>query len=570
MKSRGGNFRAPAEPQRARRRRGNFTTFAWPAVAMVLMSGCTTLDKLFPTSSAPDATTTEVESIDAGAPHAVSGNDPTLALIEVNVDASPSSTTKKLVPPDNVWDVVRSSMRLEFDSNARIENQIAWYQKHNRTIERVTENARTYLHYVVQQAEHRQLPAELTLLPVIESGYRPFARSPSGASGLWQFIPGTGRRFGLAQNWWYDGRRDVVASTQAAFEYLERLNRQFDGDWLLAIAAYNAGEGTVLAAMKHNRKRGKPVDYWSLELPRETMTYVPRLLALSRIVADPVHFGLEVPAVANEPVFQVVELQQQIDLARVAELAAISMDEVYRLNPGFNRWATAPEGPHRVLVPSARADEFVAGLSKMPPERYISWQRHVVVAGDTLSGLAQRYDTTVATLRRINKLNGNLIRAGRSLLVPTASLPADSYTLSADARGVVPVTPGSGTRLAYVVKPGDSLWAIAKRHGTSVKQLTRWNGLSRHTTLQPGQQLTLWRTSDASSNHTSAVANNAVADTPSLRYTVARGDSLWQISRRFGVTVVALRRWNNLQRGALLQPGQTLNVHPEDPAQIKL
>ena len=254
--------------------------------------------------------------------------------------------------PTDLWVRMRAGFVLgENNDPERVSEALGWFVGKQPYIERVAGRATPYLHYILEQVEQRELPSELALIPVIESGFQPFARSPSGAAGLWQFIASTGKRFGLKQTWWYDGRRDVVAATTAALDYLEYLHKEFHGDWLLAIAAYNAGEGTVRAAIKRNQQAAEDTDYWSLKLPRETRRYIPRLLALARVVQQPGHVDLELPPLANQPYFSRVDPQHQIDLALVSELAGISMDEVYRLNPGFNRWASDPDGPHQLLIP---------------------------------------------------------------------------------------------------------------------------------------------------------------------------------------------------------------------------
>src|SRR5690606_19652767 len=256
------------------------------------------------------------------------------------------------------------------------------------------------------------MPEDLALLPIVESAYHPFALSPSRASGIWQFIPGTGRRFGLKQNWWYDGRRDIVAATRAALDYLEELHREFDGDWLLALAAYNSGERNVARAVERNRSAGKAIDFWSIaaHLPRETRGYVPSLLAVAQLLAEADEYGVRWLAIDNEPYFEIVELDGQIDLATAAGLAGIDIDQLYTLNPGFNQWATDPDGPHALLVPAERASAFRAGLATLPPDQRMAWRRHEIARGETLAAIARKYGTSVDALQQTNSLKGYLIR----------------------------------------------------------------------------------------------------------------------------------------------------------------
>jgi len=303
-----------------------------------------------------------------------------------------------------------------------------------------------------------------------------------------------------------------------------------------------------------------------LKLPRETMTYVPRLLALAQVVQDPAQHGLSLAPIENSPHFEVVHIGKQLDLARVAELAGIDMDTVYGLNPGFNRWATPPDGPHTVLVPHATAESFKVRLRGLPESKYMTWNRHLIVAGDTLGAIALQYHTSVSTLQEINDLRGTNIRAGHSLIVPAPSLPADAYTLSTDAHGSNERIAGQGKKLIYTVRSGDSLWAIARRYDLTVRKLTRWNGISRNATLRLGQQLDVWLPTAEPD-----VAAATTTDTPGVvRYKITAGDSLWLIARRFGVSVKALCEWNNLNDSTVLRPGQTLDIRVDTLEQARI
>jgi membrane-bound lytic murein transglycosylase D len=457
----------------------------------------------------------------------------------------------------DIWARVRSSMTLEIEDRKRTRTEIAWFQRNQEYLDRVADRARYYLWHIVDEIERRDLPMELALLPVVESAFQPFAFSPAGASGLWQFMPSTGRRYGLKQTWWYDGRRDVVESTRAALDYLEKLAAEFDHDWLLAVAAYNSGEGNVRKAIRRNRRAGKPIDFWSLRLPRETRSYVPRLLAISAIVGDPKSYGIELTPVADRPYFEVIPLQSQIDLAIAAEAAQMELDELYLLNPGYNRWATDPEGPHRLLVPSESVQTLRAALDDLPEDQRIQWGEHRVVSGDTLGGIAIRYRTTAAVLREVNQIQGSTIRSGRSLVVPVSARPVESYKLSAETRRIMGRRlPPEGVRVVYRVRSGDNLWLIARRHRTTVRKLAAWNGISTRAVLRPGQRLVVW--------------HNPVARPPARPqrrpgaglYVVRRGDNLWSIAKRHSVSIGELTTWNGISTKTTLRPGQTLRVSP--------
>ncbi|MGD8430025.1 MAG: LysM peptidoglycan-binding domain-containing protein, partial [Ectothiorhodospiraceae bacterium] len=413
--------------------------------------------------------------------------------------------------------------------------------------------------HIVDQVQSRGMPTEIALLPIVESAFRPFAYSHGRAAGIWQFVPSTGKHFGLKQNWWYDGRRDVIAATDAALDYLSRLHDMFDGDWLLAIAAYNAGEGNVLNAVKRNRRRGRPTDFWHLDLPRETETYVPRLLGLRDLVRSPEAHGISLPSIPNEPRIEAVKVDSQLDLALAADLAGISIERLYQLNPGYNRWATAPSGPHRIVLPVGRVDQFEQGLEATPTEKRVRWRRHKIARGETLIQIARRYHTTVKVIRDVNGIHGNTIRAGHHLVVPMASRPSDAYSLSKSQRlAALQGRSRSGQKHVHVVKRGDTLWGIARRYGVSVRTLGRWNRMAPGDTLRPGQRLVIWTKGGVTPVAAgSSVPGNRIQ---SVRYTVRSGDSLYRIAQRFNVKVSDLRRWNNIARGRYLQPGQKLRL----------
>ena len=453
-------------------------------------------------------------------------------------------------PHQDLWPRLREGFGLPHQQHARIEPYLDWYRNNPAYLDRVFGRAEPFLHHILEQLEARAMPAEIALLPVVESAFDPFAYSHGRAAGLWQFIPGTGTRFGLKQDWWYDGRRDVIASTEAALDYLQYLHRFFDGDWMLALAAYNSGEGTVRNAVRRNRAAGRPTDFWHLDLPRETRHYVPKLLALSLVVEDPAQHGLALRPIANEPRIALVDIGGQLDLAIAAELAELPLDDLYKLNPGFNRWATNPAGPHRLVLPIDRAEAFAAALAGLPPEQRLNWLRHEIRPGETLSQIAKRHQTTVAVLRETNQLAGHQIRAGRYLLVPVAASAASDYRLSVGQRlAQTQNRDRGGVRKTHVVQRGDTFWDLSRRYDVPVRTLAQWNSMAPGDTLRLGQQLVIWDQN----------ANRQTVRT--IHYQVRRGDSLARISARFKVSVNDLVNWNGLSRDQYLQPGQTLKLY---------
>ncbi len=472
-------------------------------------------------------------------------------------------TETRPAPETDLWAVVRKQLTFARHlDDERVQAKLGWFQRNQDYLDRVADRARPYLYHVVSELQSRNMPLELALLPIIESAYHPFAYSPSHASGLWQFIPGTGKRFGLKQNWWYDGRRDVVSATDAALRYLQQLSERFNGDWELALAAYNAGEYRIERAVRTNLDKGRSARFWSLKLPRETRHSGPGLWAIAEIVANPGKYNLTLKPIENVPYFAEVPVDGQIDLARVSELSGLGMDDVYTLNPAFNRWATDPNGPHRLLLPVKKAAQFQARLATIPADERIQWQQYKIKNGDTLGAIAARYRTSVAALKDTNRLRNSRIRAGKSLLIPVSSKPANHYTLSQDARRFKNLkSTGDGKKFLYTVKRGDTLWDIGRHYGFSVNQLCKWNGIHKRSTLSLGQKLAIYiQDEEPQGRIVPAVAHTDADRTGVLSYTVKQGDSLWLIARKHGVTVKQILKWNNLRKDHYLQPGQNIEI----------
>ncbi len=526
----------------------------WPLLITLLITGCASVDPNAPRGA--DVTAPAIEDAIAESPEADS-----IATRNTADQTQPSA------PVTDVWERIRRGYAIPGHDNDRVNTQLEAYAEMGEYWERVSKRAEPYLFHIVEELEAREMPMELALLPIVESAFRPFAYSHGRAAGIWQFIPATGRHYGLEQNWWYDGRRDVVAATDAALTYLAHLNELFEGDWLLALAAYNGGQGTVMRAQQRNAAAGLPTDYWSLDLPRETMGYVPKLLAISEIIMQAPAYGIALHPIPNRPVVEPIELAHQVDLALAAELAGIDIETLYRLNPGYNRWATAPDGPHRLLLPVDRVEHFNQALAQTPPQSWMRWERHQIAAGETLGEIAARYHITVSDLQAANDINGHIIRAGDHLLVPVASRPSGSYTLSASQRlAATRNTPRAGrSRIDYVVRSGDSFWEIARRHDVGVRELARWNGMAPGDTLAVGRQLTIWTEADGNTLATAAIRSEARLQ--SVTYTVRSGDSLYRIANRFNVRVADLQRWNNLRTDSYLQPGQRLRMQVDVTAQ---
>lgn len=479
--------------------------------------------------------------------------------------AAPPPQAAAPVQYADLFSRIRAGFVLPDSDEAPIDRQLNWYASNPEYLQRAFGRADMYLYYIVTQLETRHMPLELALLPVIESAFQPYAYSRARAAGLWQFVPGTGSRFGLKQDWWYDGRRDVVASTNAALDYLQALHDEFNGDWLLAIAAYNCGELAVEHAVQVNQAEGRPIDFWHLRLPRETEAYVPKLLAMKRLVEDPAKYGLAFTAIPNQPYFARVNTQGQINLQVAAQIAGITAEEVYELNPAFHRWATDPTGPFYLLMPVDAAPVFSQNIADLTLDERMGIEHYEVRRHDTVFSIARHFKTTAEILRKLNTLPSGRLTVGTEL-----DVPATVYTLPENVKLAAERVDGRYRWTRHfrfqVVRRGDSLWAIARRHGMNVHTLARLNGLTPGQTLHPGQRLRLVAMAPASGHsryhrhHRRHGSSTSQLSARRVVYTVRSGDTLWRIARLFQVRVAQILAWNAMGSRAHILAGQKLTI----------
>lgn len=467
-----------------------------------------------------------------------------------------------------IWDRMLSLYALPEIENPRIDREINFYLRNPEYLSRVQQRAEPYLYFILNEIEAKNIPGELALLPAVESAFRADAQSPAQASGLWQFIPPTGRLYGLKQNRWYDGRRDVVESTQAATTFLKQLSEEFNNDWFLALASYNAGKGNIKNAIGRNLDRGHPTDFWSLDLNNETSAYVPRLLAIAKIFANPEKYNVNLRQFANQPYFELVDIQSQIDLGTAAALAQTPVDDFLKLNPGFNRKSTAPEsdGPSRLLVPVDKAETFKEKLAELPEHDHIKWEHHTVGKQETLQAIAQKHRTTVDEIVAVNHLGDELVAQGKILLIPMPSQDnktdetevASNSSEQNHSAATAKTSTATASKQTYTVKKGDTLWNVSQRFSVDKDDILSWNKLSSKAALKPGQKLTIKK----SSGHITVASAAPVIK--QFSYTVKAGDSLGQIAKKFRVDVTDLRKWNNVPKNrADLKPGSKLKVMVE-------
>lgn len=521
------------------------TLFSW--VVVLLLAGCQT------TQQNDSTTQQEVEQKSQASTALAAPKPPSQKnhLDETNESVATETVVPEATPwnREDVWQRIAMQMKLSVPEHKKIDRYRDWYIAHPNHLAAVSKRAEPFLYLIVEKIEQRHLPLELALLPVVESSFDPFAYSHGSAAGLWQFVPGTGKMYGLKQDYWYDGRRDVDAATDAALDYLTYLNNRFDGNWNHAIAAYNSGGGRVSRAIKKNTKAGKPIDFFSLDLPKETSSYVPKLLALADIVANQEKYGVEIPTIANKPVLERIDPEEQLDLAIAANYAGLSVTELHSYNPAYNQWATAPEGPHHFLLPIGTIEQFKQAVEKNRGKG-IKLVRYKVKSGDSISVIASKYDTTSKIIRTVNNLPNNTIRAGKYLMIPTSTKGNKAYALSEKNRLQKTQSRVRGKfKVSYTVTNGDSLWTIAKKHKVSYQSLAKWNGMGPRDTLRVGQKLVIWKNG----------SEGAIMRT--VHYKVRSGDTLSGIANRFKVKSSDIVKWNNLTKQKYIKPGQSLKLY---------
>ncbi|OIR25571.1 lytic transglycosylase [Bathymodiolus thermophilus thioautotrophic gill symbiont] len=462
----------------------------------------------------------------------------------------------------DLWRYISSKHTLKARNSKDLYWHIKWFKDNPDYLERVTKRAGPYLHLVVQEVEKAGLPIEVALLPIVESAYYPFSYSHGTASGLWQFIPGTGKLYGLKQNYWVDERRSVIHSTRAAVRYLKNLHTLFKGDWLLALASYNSGPGRVQRAIKKNKAKGKKADFWHISLPKETEGYVPRLLAVAELIKNPGKYGQTITFVANQPQVESVHLYSQLDLSLIAQWTGLSLDQIYTLNPDLNRWATPDTTHYELLLPIDKVVIFKQARANYPKKKQLNYKRYTVKSGDSLNKLAKKFNSSVAYIKSINHLNGTKIQRGQKIIIPIPKKADNYYTLSKSQRKIQRFNAKKhGKKVTHKVIKGDSLWLISTRYGVPTESIIKWNHLANATKeLRIGQKLIIWQVPKLRASQLENITKIGVNVKRTIVYRVRKGDNLSRIAHKFGVLVSQLRKWNKLSAKKPLKIGKKLKI----------
>ena len=464
-----------------------------------------------------------------------------------------------------VWTRVRDGFKIPNMENSVVDENLAKYSKRPDYLQRMANRSQKYLYHIIEEVTARGMPTEIALLPFVESAFVTNAKSRVKAAGLWQFMPATGKHYELDQTMWKDERYDVLQSTAAALTYLQRLHDEFD-DWPLAFAAYNWGEGNVRRAIKRNQSLGIPTDYMSLKMPAETRNYYPKLQAIKNIVQNPNDYGIKLPTIYNEPFFVQIFKDQDIDVKRAAKLAGMSHEEFSTLNPSFNRPVIVASHNHSMLMPTDKLDQFIENLVayRTSGKPLSSWTTYRVQPEDTVAAIARKAHMTEAALREANQIPaGRRIKPGSLVLVSKSSGLGNAEDISSDTIDASFALAQDYRRVTYRVRRGDNMRSVARRLGVSPATIMKSNGL-RSQRLRVGQTLRVnvpivtRQTTTSRPTTTRSTPDTPVASTKF--YVVRKGDTLYSIANRYGITASALRNANNIS-GNNISVGQRLTIN---------
>ena len=443
------------------------------------------------------------------------------------------STTQ---PYQDVWDFIKQNNTSQ-NTNILNDQVLAYMNMHLKDLDKFDEylnDSYYFLYFVIQELEKNNLPLELAILPYIESNYDPFSISSSGAVGIWQFMPRTGRLYQLDKSWWNEDRHDPFRSTEAAVKYLKYLYQRFDQNIYHTLAAYNAGPSLLDRRINQNKRRGMETDFWSLNVPVQTKNYVPKYIALRELILNSDNYGIKLPQIPYEPVVKKISIPGQVEVLTLSEYLDIKPELLYKLNAGYTKWASAPEDESVFYIPSEKYILFENEDNPFKNSNQINWISHIVQSGDSLWSLASKYDTEVKIIKKINYLNNDLLSINDTLLIPLSKSKSNNF---------IPYE-------MYIVSEGDTLWSIAKEYNIEIRDLSRMNSIDENSYLQLGQQLSIGNKN---------IHRNIESKKRTILYSVKQGDNLFKISELFDVSIRSIEEINNFNN-ATLMPGQIIKV----------
>ena len=438
--------------------------------------------------------------------------------------------------PSDVWEYMIFNSDYEKDFILD-QKTLSYINRHIQDLEKFNDylnKSYYFIYYVIQELEAANLPVELALIPFIESNYDPFSISPSGAVGLWQFMPKTGRIFNLEKSWWSEDRHDPFRSTHAAIGYFKYLFERFDNDIYLALAAYNAGPTYLDRQIKKNYRRGMDTDFWSLSLNSQVTEYIPKYVALREVVFNSEKYNVNLPFVPVESVVQKIEIPGQVEILTLSEYLDIKPELIYKLNAGYTKWASAPKDKSIFYVPIEKTFLLDSPDSPFENVNQINWISHVVVSGDSLWKLAKKYDTEIRIIKEINYIDSDLLSINDTLLIPLSKSKSNNF---------IPYE-------MHIVSEGDTLWDLSKKYNIDIEDLIRMNSLKKDSYLQLGQQLTIGNKN---------IHRNIESKKRTILYSVKQGDNLYKISDLFDVTVESIKEINDFETSDLM-PGQIIKI----------
>ena len=437
---------------------------------------------------------------------------------------------------ENIWSYIKQNNKSK--SEVILNDQVLSYMNmHLKDLDKFEEylnDSYYFIYFVINELEDNNLPIELAILPYIESNYDPFSISSSGAVGMWQFMPRTGRLYKLNKSWWSEDRHDPFRSTEAAVDYLKYLYQRFDEDIYLTIAAYNAGPSLLDRRINQNKRKGDQIDFWSLNVPSQTKNYVPKYIALKELILNSDNYGIKMPEIPFEPVVQKIIIPNQVEILSLSEYLEIKPELLYKLNAGYTKWASAPKDESVFYIPIEKYYLFQSENNPFNNINEINWISHIVKRGDNLWDLAIKYDTEVKIIKEINYLNNDLLSIDDTLLIPLGKTKSNNF---------IPYE-------MYIVSEGDSLWSISKKYNLEVRDLARMNSLNENEFLQLGQQLSIGNKN---------IHRNMESKKRTILYSVKQGDNLYKISELFDVTIKSIEEINNFDEVTLM-PGQIIKI----------